>query len=194
MQQHRNKHRVVILQHPQEQDTLLGSAPLLCHGLERVQLIVGLSWPSLSKALQQPQQAKNWAILYPAALPKGLTKEKRSAPWLVDKHGTRLSLEKTHLEGILLLDGTWSQAKSLWWRNPWMLKLPRLLLSDTQNSIYGKVRREPKPGYVSTLEAAGAALTALGEDENIAKDLNRVFRTLIQRIRDQHTATGRSGQ
>ena len=32
------------------------------------------------------------------------------------------------IEGIVLLDGTWSQAKALWWRNAWMLKCQRVIL------------------------------------------------------------------
>src|SRR4051794_27654522 len=35
------------------------------------------------------------------------------------------------LEGVVLLDGTWSQAKALWWRNPWMLKCQRVILNPT---------------------------------------------------------------
>src|SRR5204862_7870678 len=27
------------------------------------------------------------------------------------------------LDGIVLLDGSWKEAKTLWWRNPWLLKL-----------------------------------------------------------------------
>ena len=31
------------------------------------------------------------------------------------------------LEGIVLLDGSWGEAKTLWWRNPWLLKLRRVV-------------------------------------------------------------------
>ena len=36
------------------------------------------------------------------------------------------------LEGVVLLDGTWSQAKALWWRNPWMLKCQRVILNPAR--------------------------------------------------------------
>ena len=32
------------------------------------------------------------------------------------------------LDGIVLLDGSWKEAKTLWWRNPWLLKLHRIVL------------------------------------------------------------------
>jgi len=48
------------------------------------------------------------------------------------------------LEGIVLLDGTWSQAKALWWRNAWMLKCQRVILGPAHPSRYGKLRREPR--------------------------------------------------
>ena len=43
-----------------------------------------------------------------------------------------------------MLDGTWSQAKALWWRNAWMLKCQRVILGPAQPSRYGKLRKEPR--------------------------------------------------
>ena len=44
----------------------------------------------------------------------------------------------------MLLDGTWSQAKALWWRNAWMLKCQRVILGPKRPSRYGKLRKEPR--------------------------------------------------
>jgi type I site-specific restriction-modification system R (restriction) subunit len=44
----------------------------------------------------------------------------------------------------VLLDGTWSQAKALWWRNAWMLKCQRVILGPKRPSAYGKLRKEPR--------------------------------------------------
>src|SRR4029078_8766947 len=57
------------------------------------------------------------------------------------------------IEGIVLLDGTWSQAKALWWRNPWMLKCRRIILGPHRPSRYGKLRRQPRREGPSTNEA-----------------------------------------
>ena len=53
-------------------------------------------------------------------------------------------------------------------------------------SIYGKLRAEPRREYVSTLESVAAALTLCGEPPEIEVGLSRVFRTLVQRVRDAH--------
>ncbi len=58
------------------------------------------------------------------------------------------------IEGIVLLDGTWSQAKALWWRNAWMLKCQRVILGPKRPSRYGKLRKEPRGDGLSTIEAA----------------------------------------
>ena len=62
------------------------------------------------------------------------------------------------IEGIVLLDGTWSQAKALWWRNAWMLKCQRVILGPQHPSRYGKLRREPRRDGLSTIEAAAMLL------------------------------------
>lgn len=193
----KTRHRVVVLQHPQEQDRTLGSAPLLDRGLSHCDLRVGLSWRNLADALGEEQAPlRPWAVLYPASLPKAgrgviaKSADDGSRPhgaYLMNARG-RLLPAWPALGGIILLDGTWSQAKALWWRNPWLLKLPRLGFVRPPQSIYGRVRKEPKPGYLSTLEATAAALEALGEKPDVAANLRRTFRTLVQRLRDDHKA------
>src|SRR5215213_176587 len=56
---------LLILQHPQEQDRALGTARLTALHFKNAVLKIGLSWPSLSKALGRPvQDPSRWAILY----------------------------------------------------------------------------------------------------------------------------------
>ncbi|MBN1959737.1 MAG: DTW domain-containing protein [Deltaproteobacteria bacterium] len=177
------KHNVLVLQHPREQDIELGSAKLLAMMLPKCVLKVGLSWPSLSKAWGKNTEASHWAVVFPRP---NVQFSPDTNYELSNRSGKTVSPSK--IRGIILLDGTWSQAKSLWWRNPWLLKSPRLTLSPKEPSIYGAVRTEPRKQYISTIEAAGAALYALGEPEIIDKKLKRVFRTLLQRYRDQHSS------
>lgn len=167
--------RVLILQHPQEQDALLGSAQLLTASLPKAQLVVGLSWRNLAHALGEPDvDPRRWAVLFPDREASGDQITTRSGA-LVDP---------ASLDGIIALDGTWSKAKTLWWRNPWLNKLRRVSIKPAQPSIYGRLRAEPRRDYVSTLESVTAALTLCGEDPQIEAGLARVFRTLVQRVRD----------
>jgi DTW domain-containing protein len=167
--------RVLILQHPQERDALLGSAQILEASLPKAQIVVGLSWRNLAHAIGEPEiDPKRWAVLFPDSEADGDQVTKRSG----------VVLDPGSLEGIIVLDGTWSKAKTLWWRNPWLNKLNRMTLKPGKPSIYGKLRAEPRREFVSTLESVAAALTLCGEPPEIAAGLERVFRTLVQRVRD----------
>ncbi|MDQ2642499.1 MAG: DTW domain-containing protein [Myxococcota bacterium] len=171
----RTRRRVLILQHPQEQDALLGSAQLVTASLPKAQLVVGLSWRNLGHALgEESADPRRWAVLFP-------DKEAES-----DQATTRSGVEfdPRELEGIIVLDGTWSKAKTLWWRNPWLNKLNRLSLKPSKPSIYGRLRAEPRREFVSTLESVAHALVLCGESPETSAGLERIFRTLVQRVRD----------
>ncbi|HTA89687.1 MAG TPA: tRNA-uridine aminocarboxypropyltransferase [Polyangiaceae bacterium] len=167
--------RVLILQHPQERDALLGSAQLLTASLPKAQIVVGLSWRNLGHALGEPEvDPKRWAVLFP---------DTESPGDQVTSRGSR-TVNPSALEGVIALDGTWSKAKTLWWRNPWLNKMNRMTLKPQKPSIYGRLRAEPRREFVSTLESVSAALTLCGDPPEIEAGLARVFRTLVQRVRD----------
>ncbi len=158
-----HKIAVLILQHPQEQDRDLGTARLTASRLANVVFKVGLSWPSLTKALGREADPRRWATLY-----LGSAKASELAPGqevvALDAKGKPLADQRAALsgiQGIILLDGTWSQAKTLWWRNAWLLKCRRVILGPSRPSHYGKVRREPRRDALSTIEAAGMLLARL---------------------------------
>ena len=65
------------------------------------------------------------------------------------------------IEGVVLLDGNWSQAKALWWRNPWMLKCRRVILGPRRPSRYGSCAASPAATVLSTIEAAGMLVSRL---------------------------------
>ena len=61
----RTKTSLLILQHPQEQDRALGTARLTALHIENAVVKIGLSWPSLSKALgRKVDDPSRWAVLY----------------------------------------------------------------------------------------------------------------------------------
>ena len=87
------------------------------------------------------------------------------------------------IDGIILLDGNWSQAKALWWRNAWMLKCRRVVLGPPQPSRYGRLRREPRRDSLSTLEAAAMLASRLEDRPDIAAALTASFERLLARYR-----------
>ncbi len=171
----------------------LGTVPLLRASLPtQVKVEVGLSWASLADALGEPAEPARWGVLYPMSLKKPLAPELAGQPFLVlDRHGDPRPAEAEPLDGIVALDGTWSQGKTLWWRNPWLLKLPRVVLRPREPGIYGRLRQEPRREHISTLEAVADALVGNGEPSAVRDDLRRLMRTMVQRARDTKAATAR---
>ncbi len=178
-----NKHFVLILQHPQEQDKDLGTAKIICQRLKNSQLEIALSRPSLAAILKRPADPKKWGVLYLGAQNETPT---ASGLYALSRKGNLLPNTAEildSLEGIILLDGSWSQAKALWWRNPWLLKTQRLLLVPEKRSLYGKLRKEPRKESVSTLEATAQCLNYLGEDSAIADGLLESFAELLEKYK-----------
>jgi len=177
---------ILILQHPQEQDRVLGTARLLSESLANATLTIGLSWRNLGHALKQPAEAKHWGVLYlGSAHAKGkgpLVALDRKGQPLPDQPGARAGLK-----GIVVLDGNWSQAKALWWRNAWLTKLRRFVVVPDGPSLYGDLRKEARPDAVSTLEAVALALSVLEGDApagaGVREKLLAPFRDLLAKAR-----------
>jgi DTW domain-containing protein len=180
-----NRITLLILQHPQEQDRELGTARLTLLHLRHAAMKIGLSWPSLAKALGREVDPKRWAVLYLGAASAATLPRDRELT-LLDGKGAPLTDQERAIkgiEGIIVLDGSWSQAKTLWWRNPWVLKCRRLALNPKQPSRYGKLRREPRREGFSTLEAAALALARLGDQPEIETTLGAGFARLLDAYR-----------
>lgn len=185
-----NRIELLILQHPQEQDRALGTARLTAMHLAKATLKIGLSWPSLSKILGRTVDPARWAILYLGSSKVAALETDRDVV-VLDRKGeledNQTALLKS-IEGVIVLDGTWSQAKALWWRNAWMLKCRRVILGPAQPSRYGKLRREPRRDGLSTLEAAAMLLSRLERREDIALSLHASFERLLAKYRAAQAA------
>ena len=151
-----NRISLLILQHPQEQDRALGTATLAALHFKNAVLKIGLSWPSLSKALGRTvHDPSRWAVLYLGSAKVSELETDRDIV-AINRKGELEANQRGILgdiEGIVLLDGTWSQAKALWWRNAWMLKCQRVILGPKRPSRYGKLRKEPRGDGLSTIES-----------------------------------------
>lgn len=145
---------IVILQHPQEKSKDLATAPIVTETLARAQIKVGLSWPNLSKVLGRQADPKKWGVLFVGS--QASAQKVRPLP------------RNLSLDGVIVLDGNWAQAKTMWWRNAWLLKLHRIVLTPTQPSLYNQIRREPRRECLSTLEAVESAMRQLGNTQDQA--------------------------
>ncbi|MGL5164286.1 MAG: tRNA-uridine aminocarboxypropyltransferase [Afipia sp.] len=181
-----NRIELLILQHPQEQDRALGTARLTAQHFQNATHKIGLSWPSLSKALGRSVDPLDWAILYLGSAKVADLATERDVV-AINKKGELEDNQRAILkdiEGVVLLDGTWSQAKALWWRNAWMLKCRRIILGPARPSLYGKLRKEPRSDGLSTIEAAGMVLAKLEGRSDIETTLNATFQRMLAQYRD----------
>jgi DTW domain-containing protein len=188
-----NRSFVLVLQHPQEKKEGLATAATACAALRRAALVVGLSWPNLARALGRPADARRWATLYLGSVRPAAFGSEREVIAL-DRAGMPEADQDAMLrdiEGVVLLDGSWGEAKTLWWRNPWLLKLRRLVLNPRHRSRFGQVRREPRREALSTLEAAALLLKHLDEGPEIETALLDRLDRLIDEARTARPAQAR---
>jgi DTW domain-containing protein len=132
------KPSILILQHPREKKAPLSTGRLTAHVLDQARLINGMSWRSLRHASKDPTAVSSeWGVLFVGT----------------QKNPQKQEVPLEPLKGIIVLDGTWAESKTLWWRNPWLLKCRRIQLFPSHTAKYHYLRREPRPGCLSTYEA-----------------------------------------
>ncbi len=183
--------RILVLQHPQEPGHELGTAQITQLSLPKAQIRTGLSWANLKAALgDSTAQPARWAVLYLGSGVKSETPDRSDATLqFVSRKGSPVSAPPIHeIDGLVVLDGTWSQAKSLWWRNAWLLKLKRAILNPKEKSLYGKLRKEPRKECLSTVESVAEALIALGEPQQVSEQLKEIFKVLLAANTKKHPA------
>jgi DTW domain-containing protein YfiP len=136
--------QVVILQHPRERDVAIGTARMAHLCLPGSRLVEGLAFddhPALQDIFDD-----DTAVLYPGEEARPLE------DWL-----------KRRPRRLIVVDGTWSQAKKLLKLNPRLASLPRLSFSPSQPGNY-RIRKEPTDQHLSTIEATAAVLGVLEGD------------------------------
>ncbi len=175
-----NRLFVLILQHPQEKRQALSTATAITATLANAKVSIGLSWPNLAGAGRPGR-----AAALGCALSRLNPAEDRVEIVALDRRDDPANGVPVlrRLDGIVLIDGTWSQAKALWWRNPWLLKLQRLVLNPARPARYGKIRREPRREALSTIEAAALVLRHAEAGEEAADALLAALDRLIASAR-----------
>ena len=182
--------KVLIIQHPQEPKEDLGTAKLITLTMPNAKIRTGLSWRNLSAAWGSEVDNKKWGVLF-LGTQKGSKQhiqQNRQVTVLSPRGKQLVATEQNphpeQLEGIVAIDGTWRQAKAIWWRNAWLLKLNRIVLSPHAPSLYGKLRREPRKESLSTLESVALCVSELEENPALAEALLKPFKALLQKYRE----------
>lgn len=175
-----SKLQVLILQHPREQKQELNSAFIPALTLPSCVVRVGLSWPNIGKAWGSPTDPRAWIALFIGK--KGVTAAPDEVITVLNKksepHPDRaLILKRT--SGIIILDGTWAEAKTLWWRNSWLTKVPRAVLNPPVPRMYGTLRQAARREGISTVEAVAWCMHTLKKEERQGAELREYFQSFL---------------
>jgi DTW domain-containing protein len=137
-----NKTGIVILQHPRERFHAIGTTRIARLGLANVRILPLAPWED--GAAVRARMPERMALLYPT-------------PCARDLAGLPVDRQPRHL---VIIDGTWFQAKKIYEAHPWLGELPCVSLTPSEPSRY-RIRTEPGARYVATLEAIVYALRIL---------------------------------
>ncbi len=137
--------RVVLLQHPREAKVAIGTARIARLGLQNAELHEGVSFdahPRLLELAATPGVALLFpgpGAVHPSALPGGLP------------------------HTVIVVDGTWAQAKKVLVTNKVLQSFPRIGLDRGRPSDY-RIRKEPAEHCLATIEATVELLASIEGD------------------------------
>ena len=140
----------------------IGTAHMASLCLPNAELHVGVRWrgsSALARALSDP--ARPAVLLYPGPGAIDVVRDPPRGPVT-----------------LVVVDGTWWQAKKVVRENPELAALPRYAFTPPSPSEY-RIRREPHEAYVSTIEALAHVLGALEGDPERFHALLAPFRAMV---------------
>ncbi|XP_069820671.1 tRNA-uridine aminocarboxypropyltransferase 2 isoform X2 [Dendropsophus ebraccatus] len=155
-----------IVQHPAEESRVLRTVPLLaaCLPEDKCKILIGRRfgeerYPELAAICKKP----GTFILYPGAEAANLEE---------------LSLEDNHHpHSLIIIDGTWSQAKDIFYKNS-LFRLPKQVQLKTTISSQYVIRTQPTNTCLSTLECAAIALSIMEKNPEIQQTILRPLQAL----------------
>jgi DTW domain-containing protein len=153
---------VLLLQHPRERRVGVGTARMAHLALPSSVLRVGVDFTG-DRQVQATLAGEGVHLLFPGP---GARDVGALAP-----AATPLTL--------VVLDGTWWHARKLLKLNPALAALPRLCFTPREGSSY-RIRRQPAPFCVSTIEALAHVLAILEPDAGPFDRLLDPFHAMVR--------------
>ncbi|KAK4815723.1 hypothetical protein QYF61_006761 [Mycteria americana] len=154
-----------IIQHPAEENRVLRTVPLLaaCLPPDKCKILVGRRfsedrYPELATVCRNP----NTLILYPGAEATNLEE---------------VAVMSSSPSVMIIIDGTWSQAKDIFYKNS-LFRLPKQVQLKTNISSQYVIRTQPTNTCLSTLECAAVALTIMEKNKIIQETILRPLQAL----------------
>jgi DTW domain-containing protein YfiP len=138
-----NRTSILVVQHPRERLHSIGTARFAGLGLTNAR--VEVAWNAgVAEDTPPTWLPEGAALLYPGPA----ARELRDVP------------ESERPRHLVVIDGTWHTARTLYRDKAWLRRLPQVSLTPSAPSRY-RIRREPEAHCVSTIEAIVEALRVL---------------------------------
>ena len=165
--------RVLVLQHPAEAKRQIASVPLISMCMKSVLVTKGVSFSGDIEPLQQAVQSGfEPLLLFPSA----------DAVALDSVNASTLATGSKKL--LVLIDGTWTQARHMIRHSPELLgRCTPIKFDQRIDSIFNALRREPEPYCMSTVEACARALRFLEPSaaaQAAARHMDASLKLLVQ--------------
>ncbi|RKG94976.1 DTW domain-containing protein [Corallococcus sp. CA053C] len=165
--------RVVFLQHPRERRVAIGTARMAHLSLPNSELHRGVDFTGHARLEELARNPERVAVLFPGEDAISVEDARANPP-----------------ETLIVVDGTWPQAKKVVMRNPVLASLPRIGFVPRRPSNY-RIRAEPADHCVSTIEAVAEILGQLeGRPEHFDRMLGAFEFMVDTQLERQETRSG----
>ncbi len=168
--------RVVFVQHPREARMAVSTCRLAHLSLPNSEMHVGMG-PEAIPALRGVTERPGTVLLFPG-------------PGSVDVRELAAHSETPHT--VIVVDGTWINARKLVERSPLLAALPRVGFTPLQPSNY-RIRREPALHCVSTIEAVVHVLEQLEQAPGRFAPMLASFERMVD-LQIDYSQSGLSGR
>lgn len=158
--------RIVFLQHPREHRVAIGTARMAHLSLPNSELHVGADLdrhPRVRALVTEAEATGRTAVLFPG-------------PEAVEPEALAGGPPTT----LVVLDGTWTQARKMLARSALLQRLPRVAFTPAAPGNY-RIRREPAPHCLATVEAVAEILGRLEDDADRFRPLLGAFDHMVER-------------
>lgn len=156
--------RVLLLQHPRERHVAIGTARMAHLALPSSTLRMGVDFSrdEVVRRMVDVEQAPGpVCVLFPGPGATDVARLPRDRPVT-----------------LVVLDGTWTLARKLLTLNPFLRELPHVAFTPSHPSDY-RIRRQPAPFCVSTIEALAEVLQILEPSGASFEALLAPFRYMV---------------